>query len=121
MEILQCRVSSLFGIKIAERASEFRNYLLENKELSTTFRARMDCIAINFISVSCASPRSVLAFVESKKGTALTIPCSGEPERPRRSNYHFNWDLVGQKTLFKVHNCEDEILNIYLHLYYIKL
>ena len=34
-----------------------------------------------------------------KKGTALTIPYSGEPERPRRSNYPFIGGLVDPKTL----------------------
>ena len=39
-----------------------------------------------------------------KKGTALTIPYSGEPERPRRSNYPFNGGFVSQKTL--ISKCE---------------
>lgn len=42
-----------------------------------------------------------------KKGTALTIPYSGEPERPRRSNYPFNGGFVSQKTLFS--KCENAV------------
>ena len=38
---------------------------------------------------------------------ALTIPYSGEPERPRRSNYPFNSGFVSQKTL--VSKCESAI------------
>ena len=34
-----------------------------------------------------------------KKGTALTIPYSGEPERPRRSNYPFNVASSAKKHL----------------------
>lgn len=34
-----------------------------------------------------------------KKGTVLTIPYSGKPERPRRSNYPFIGGLVDPKTL----------------------
>ena len=56
-----------------------------------------------------------------KKGTALTIPYSGEPERPRRSNYPFIGGLVDQKTL--INKCERAVqsnLLIYIILIYAK-
>jgi hypothetical protein len=46
---------------------------------------------------------------------ALTIPYSGEPERPCRSNYPFNSGFVGQKTCKKVQKYN---FNIPPHLYY---
>ena len=57
--------------------------------------------------------RSILSITYSpwlviyKKGMALTIPYSGEPERPRRSNYPFNGGFVSQKTL--VSKCESAV------------
>ena len=42
-------------------------------------------------------PVSLILYI--KKGTALTIPYSGEPERPRRSNYPFNVASSAKKHL----------------------
>ena len=50
-------------------------------------------------------PVSLILYI--KKGTALTIPYSGKPERPRRSNYPFNGGFVSQKTL--VSKCESAV------------
>ena len=40
-----------------------------------------------------------VSLVIYKKGMALTIPYSGEPERPRWSNYPFNGGFVSSKYL----------------------
>lgn len=63
----------------------------------------------------------LLNFIE-KKGTALTIPYSGKPERPRRSNYPFNGGFVSQKTL--VIKCANAVfvflLTYIIHIFYKK-
>lgn len=45
---------------------------------------------------------------------ALTIPYSGSPERPRRSNYPLNGGFVSQKTLIR--KCK-RVTQIYLLTY----
>lgn len=63
----------------------------------------------------------LLNFIE-KKGTALTIPYSGKPERPRRSNYPFNGGFVSQKTL--VIKCANAVfvflLTYIIHIFFKK-
>ena len=54
------------------------------------------------ISFSFNTEVSLVLYI--KKGTALIIPYSGEPERPRRSNYPLNDGFVSPKTL--VNKCE---------------
>lgn len=64
--------------------------------------------------------RSILSITYSpwlviyKKGMALTIPYSGKPERPRRSNYRFISGLVDPKTL--VYKCERAIYISFIYI-----
>lgn len=70
---------------------------------------KQDCLYWNGfvlrLQIFAQWPVSLIIYI--KKGTALTIPYSGEPERPRRSNYPFNGGFVSQKTL--VSKCESVI------------
>ena len=65
---------------------------------------KQDCLYWNgfvlCLQIFAQWPVSLIIYI--KKGTALTIPYSGEPERPRRSNYPFNGGFVSQKTLVKI-------------------
>ena len=59
-------------------------------------------------------PVSLILYI--KKGTALTIPYSGEPERPRRSNYPFNVASSAKKHLLASVKVQSSYL--YLHILY---
>ena len=62
---------------------------------------KQDCLCRNgfvlCLQIFAQCPVSLILYI--KKGTALTIPYSGEPERPRRSNYPFNVASSAKKHL----------------------